>query len=377
VTAHDLSLLDLRTLTRRLGELAGAERAAQVDFLLCLDEFDRRRAYLEVGFGSLWDYCLQCLHLREGAAGRRIGAMRVLRRFPKLAVALRDGRVCISTVTLLAQVLTDENLDAVLERAAFRTKAEVEHLVVSLRPTEAPREGIRKLPARETVANVSLALISTEDGAQRSAGTASAAHCQRVVLTPPTADSPAAPAAAQATSPAAPAPRRTVEVRAVAEDRWSLRATLDAEALKELETLKSLLSHKVPDGNLATVLREAIRCGIEKHGKRRGAVAPKRERSTDEPAANASPRIPAAVRRAVWKRDGGCCTWTSGDGRRCGSRWQLELDHIRPLAQGGTSTLANLRIRCKGHNMLYAEQVYGREHMDLFRREAPRSLAVP
>jgi len=28
----------------------------------------------------------------------------------------------------------------------------------------------------------------------------------------------------------------------------------------------------------------------------------------------------------------------------------------------------NLRLRC-GHNLLDAEQVYGREHMDRFRRE--------
>jgi hypothetical protein len=84
--------LDSGMLARRLGELVGHERTVQVDFLLHLDEFDRRRAYLELGFGSLWDYCLRSLHLREGASGRRIGAMRVLRRFPKLEDALRDGR---------------------------------------------------------------------------------------------------------------------------------------------------------------------------------------------------------------------------------------------------------------------------------------------
>ena len=39
------------------------------------------------------------------------------------------------------------NLDALLARAAFRTKREVEELVVSLRPRPAPAPGIRKLPA--------------------------------------------------------------------------------------------------------------------------------------------------------------------------------------------------------------------------------------
>ena len=75
------------------------------------------------------------------------------------------------------------------------------------------------------------------------------------------------------------------------------------------------------------------------------------------------------VRREVWKRDGGRCTWTGPDGRRCDSRWQLELDHIEPPLFGGRSTVENLRLRCRAHNLLYAEQVYGREHMDRFRRE--------
>jgi len=140
------SSLDSAALAGRLRDLAGHERNVQVEFLLHLDEFDRRRAYLEAGYGSLWDYCLRALHLREGAAGRRIAAMRVLRRFPRLDPALRDGRLCISTLALLGQVLTEENAEELVAKAAYQTKAEVDHLVASIRPRAAPREGVRKLP---------------------------------------------------------------------------------------------------------------------------------------------------------------------------------------------------------------------------------------
>jgi hypothetical protein len=58
------SSLPSDTLARRLGELAGEERHVQVDFLLHLDAFDRRRAFLELGHDSLWSYCLRALHLR-------------------------------------------------------------------------------------------------------------------------------------------------------------------------------------------------------------------------------------------------------------------------------------------------------------------------
>ncbi len=84
------SSLDSATLSRRLGELAGRQREVQVEFLLHLAEFDARRAWAEAGHRSLWDYLLRVLHLREGAAFRRIAAMRVVRRLPVVAEALRE-----------------------------------------------------------------------------------------------------------------------------------------------------------------------------------------------------------------------------------------------------------------------------------------------
>ncbi len=49
--------LDSVQLSRRLGELAGHERQLQVEFLLHLEEFDRRRAWAEAGHPSLWRCC--------------------------------------------------------------------------------------------------------------------------------------------------------------------------------------------------------------------------------------------------------------------------------------------------------------------------------
>jgi len=372
------SSLDSTALARRLGELVGDERNVQVEFLLHLDEFDRRRAYLEAGFGSLWEYCLRSLHLREGAAGRRIGAMRVLRRFPKLEPALRDGRLCLSTASLVGQVLTDENLEELIERAAFRTKAEVEHLVASVRPREAPTQGIRK---------VSVSSAAAKEDAVRGGASSPLLLAACATVAPVEVRVPLDDPHAEARPPAAPpAPVRVrpspAEVRPVAEDCWTVRVTLDAAGKEELEALKALLSHKIPNGDLGAVVREAIRCGIEKY--RKGAPAPAQKRSPrtpavqpDKPHGASTPtalapaptrHVPAAVRREVWKRDEGSCAWIGEDGRRCGSRWQLELDHIQPVALGGTSTADNLRIACRPHNMLHAEQVYGREHMDRFRR---------
>jgi hypothetical protein len=288
------SSLDSNALVRRLSELAGEEREVQTDFLLHLAEFDARRAYVELGYASLWSYCLEVLHLREGAAGRRIGAMRVLVRFPKLEAALRDGRLSPSTIVVLGSVMTEENIDALLGRAAFRTKREVEEIVVSLKARPAPAPGLRKLPS---VGPTPLAFEVRAAAPE--------------VFAPSTGDRDvAAPAdaasGAEAGSLRAPPVerRRPADFEPVAQDRWSLRATVDRAFKDDLESLRCLLAHKIPDGDLTEVLHEAIRCATEKHGKRRGAVAPSRksnrpappERKTREPSKvwMARTRVPAA-----------------------------------------------------------------------------------
>ena len=76
--------------------------------------------------------------------------------------------------------------------------------------------------------------------------------------------------------------------------------------------------------------------------------------------------IPAAVRREVWRRDQGCCSYVDRHtGRRCGSRFFLELDHIVPVARGGAAEPGNLRLRCAAHHRYR----HGRRP-----RSAPRDL---
>ena len=61
--------------------------------------------------------------------------------------------------------------------------------------------------------------------------------------------------------------------------------------------------------------------------------------------------IPAPVRREVSRRDSGCCSYVDPhSGRRYGSRFLLELDHIVPYALGGGAEPANLRLRCRAHH---------------------------
>ncbi len=84
--------------------------------------------------------------------------------------------------------------------------------------------------------------------------------------------------------------------------------------------------------------------------------------------------IPARVRRAVWERDGGRCTFVSARGHRCNAQRFLEFDHVVPVARGGASTVEGLRLRCRAHNQYEAERVFGAEFM---RHKPPGARLAP
>jgi hypothetical protein len=71
--------------------------------------------------------------------------------------------------------------------------------------------------------------------------------------------------------------------------------------------------------------------------------------------------VTPATKRAVFQRDHDGCQWQT-DGKKCGSRFQLELDHIQPIWAGGTSEIENLRILCRAHNQLKYKKEAGLKH---------------
>jgi len=75
------------------------------------------------------------------------------------------------------------------------------------------------------------------------------------------------------------------------------------------------------------------------------------------------------VRREVWARDGGRCTFTGAAGRQCGANRGLEFDHVQPVARGGAATVENLRLRCRAHNQLEADRAFGAGFMQKKRGE--------
>src|SRR5881296_3910702 len=114
-----------------------------------------------------------------------------------------------------------------------------------------------------------------------------------------------------------------------------------------------MLRHAVPSGDLAEVFDRALTVLLEDLAKKKFSATehPHPSRAT----APGSRHIPAEVKRAVWLRDLGRCTFVGTNNRRCMSRGFLEFDHIVPFAVGGEATVENLRLLCKKHNHRVAE----------------------
>ncbi|MDE0023787.1 MAG: hypothetical protein OXP69_05160 [Spirochaetaceae bacterium] len=63
--------------------------------------------------------------------------------------------------------------------------------------------------------------------------------------------------------------------------------------------------------------------------------------------------IPAAVRRHVWRRDGGRCRFRDPlTGRRCNSSHLLQIHHLLPVAEGGGPEPENLVLSCFAHHRM-------------------------
>src|SRR5206468_9120710 len=96
--------------------------------------------------------------------------------------------------------------------------------------------------------------------------------------------------------------------------RFALQFTIDQATYDRLRYAQVLLGHALPSGDVAKVFERALDVLVEQLEKQKFAKCD-RPRSQKHGSPN-SRHIPAAVKRAVWERDGGQCTFVSDAGRR-------------------------------------------------------------
>ena len=322
-------------LLRDLAGLIVQDRVTTATLLAHIAEVDARRLYATAGHPSMHAYCVDELRLSEGAAYKRIRAARAAREFPALFAAVAEGRLHLSAVCLLAPLVTPENLEELMGAATHRRKSEVEAFLARRFPSEAPADATRTVPAatlRPIPAPAPMqATPSTQLGDLLSPGTVEDEHpnsgCRD--LAPGTVDTQSQDEELSPGTVASDCPPPT------ASERFLLKLVMDKDLHDKLRYAQTLLSHAVPSGDIAQVLGRALDALIPQLEKRKFGATSRQPRRQEPPVSQHQERrprmplprstsrpsyIPAPVRRAVWERDQGQCTFVGANGHRCKTR---------------------------------------------------------
>jgi hypothetical protein len=329
----------------------------------------------------------------------------LIQTYPEIEAALRRGDLCLSSTIEVAKVITRENAAEVLPRFFGKSARDAAFVAASIRPVENP-------PVREF-------LVTPVRGAPVEAApdvTAGAFRAPEVEFG--SAPLPAALAGPSPSSFAAPssstAPDRP-KVRPLDAERARINMTVSRRLLNKLATARDALSHSHPGASEEAILELGLDLIIDRHRKRRGVGAKPRAKTPPAVAVPVSPEsapsipapapavpetsagqsappapvpppslppplqtrrsryVTAAVKRAVWARDGGCCAWKLENGGVCGSTFKLEYDHVDGFALGAGNTVDELRLACHFHQVANLRRLYGDAVTDRYvRPRAPR-----
>jgi hypothetical protein len=414
-----------------LGALARDKHRNDAAMLEHIAEVDARRLYAREGWTSMFLYCVEVLRLSEGATSKRVRAARLARRFPIVFDLIASGELHLGGISLLAAHLTDDNHLSVLERARGKTCRQIEKLVAELAPRPEVPASVRKLPSSQSSQSSQASFDvppggtegrgsvgggtegpGAEGGGDKGPGIGGGSQSTWTMnFEPPSSNPERAGAGAnqQRSGAAAEVVRGTLDVASgatvvpgsggrssaggrrsrgktvevLSPERYLLKVTLGEEAKGKLEHAQDLLRHKVPDGDLATVIELALEAVIAKVKRRKFAKTSsprKRRPRTERESAKGTTTgrrctwldlhdLPAEVKRGVAERDEERCSYRSAKGKRCGTRAWLEFHYVDPYAKGGPPTVENCALFCNNHNQYAADVDYGRAFMERMRRK--------
>jgi hypothetical protein len=287
---------DLLILTK---DKAQKERGLTIQVIELLQEVYSRRLHLKRGYSSLHQYCVKELKYSDGAAFRRIKAMKLVEEVPSVAKSIESGSLSLCTASQLQRSF--EN---------------------------------RRIENKPIPAEMKQALIAqVENQSRRDTERVLADICPTAI-------------------------KREEKITFMNSQKAKLELVIDQDLLEKLERLKDLMSHKHKD--LKSLIGELVDEALlradpaQKPMKKPRGVAP-----TPAPELRVNSRyISVSTKRQVWVRDHGRCTFFDPlTKRKCEGTHKLQFEHIEPFSYGGVSSAENLRLLCASHNGLTAKGI--------------------
>ncbi len=348
----DLYHLSDQELWAKTDEIVSQERKHTTELLWHLREISKRKLYLDRGFSSLYNYVTVGLKYTPASAMRRIKAMKLLRALPekvqkKVEESLNTGKVSLSNVSSLQSFLekekkiyTPEAKQELFSKIEGKSQEECQKLFFSISTDPEkilPKEKSRVVSATET----ELKIIAEEKLMQ---------NIQR--LKELTAHKNSNPSYAEVFEMATEFMLNKIDPERNQEKKSERKSKVQIQA-REPQVLP--VQENKASQNFAAE---------SPNSRNQNEINSKNTNAPQKAEANSNPPSEASIKRAALKRDQYRCTFKDLiTGKICGCKYGLELDHIHPVALGGKSTLDNLRVRCRAHNLLEAERVFGKSVM--------------
>ena len=357
----------IRDLEDRITELTAHMDAATWRWLQLVREFDACNGWVGTGLRSCAHWLNWKCGLELGTARERVRVAHALPELPCISNALRDGRISYSKVRAMTRVATRGNEQALLDIALCGTATHLERLVRHYRKverSEALKQDIRRYDLRE------LTWYTDDDGSfilrgrftpEQGALIRQALEAALEEQFAEQEDVPAETSDADNAYPPKPPPvasRRADALARIAEgwmagsklasgggDRFLVHVHTDIETLKSDGCGSEAEIEDV--GNVPAETSRRLACDA--------AVVQWLEGADGEPLSvgRKTRVIPPAIRRALQRRDGGCCF------PGCTATRFVDAHHIHHWADGGATHLDNLTLLCHHHHRLVHEGGYG------------------
>ncbi len=109
--------LSTEELSRSAERLVSLQRRNDAALIAHLVELSRRTGHLELGYRSLFYYCVEHLHLGESSSWKRTQVAGVASRFPQVLEHLAQGKVNLSVLSIVGIENAERRMPEILERA--------------------------------------------------------------------------------------------------------------------------------------------------------------------------------------------------------------------------------------------------------------------
>jgi hypothetical protein len=106
----NLKHLSDRTLLAETKKFVAREREISLQLLHHLKEIERRRAFADLGYRSLFDYVTRELGYSDASAARRIRAARLIAHIPEIESKFESGLLNLNHIAMAAQLFKNEDI---------------------------------------------------------------------------------------------------------------------------------------------------------------------------------------------------------------------------------------------------------------------------